>query len=272
MCEGILLCQAVPLSDLVIEAYEIEALAGIQVRVLSCRILNLEPLTHDVTALTLGLMKGRGNLEFRAGQYVDLLLWDNSHRSYSIVSSSKDAGVVELHIRRIPGGRFSEQEFGAMKEQGLLSIIGPLGTFFLRDDPRPTIFVGVGTGFAPIAAMVEDLHRRGIQRQIQFYWGCIPEETCTDMNKFAFGNGKWVLSSRPYCRNLIRTGTDGVVGCMKPCWQTTRTCQICKCMLVDRLEWLQPFANLFPNMVCISTHCIANHLTVQWIDPASVSD
>ena len=171
MCEGILLCQAVPLSDLVIEAYEIEALAGIQVRALSCRILSLEPLTHDVTALTLGLMKGRGNLEFRAGQYVDLLLWDNSHRSYSIASSSKDAGVVELHIRRIPGGRFSEQEFGAMKEQNLLSIIGPLGTFFLRDDPRPTIFVGVGTGFAPIAAMIGDLHRRGIQRQIQFYWG-----------------------------------------------------------------------------------------------------
>ena len=184
--EGILLCQAIPLSDLVIKAHELEALAGIRVRTLSCRVQSLEPLTHNVTALTLGLTKGRGHLEFYAGQYVDLLLWDNRRRSYSIASAPQEADVIEVHVHRIPGGRFSEQELGTMKEQDLLAVIGPLGTFFLRDDPRPTILIAAGTGFAPISAMLEDLRKRGIQRRIQFYWGVVSrrdlyrhEQICT---------------------------------------------------------------------------------------------
>ena len=168
---AILLCQAVPLSDVVIEAHELEAMAGMQVRTLSARVLVLESLSRDVTALTLGLAKGRGTLEFYAGQYVDLLLWDHRRRSYSIASSPADPEVIELHVRRIPGGRFSEEELPALKPGDILPLMGPLGTFFLRDDPRPAIFVAEGTGFAPFAAMMEDRRRRGARRPIQFYWG-----------------------------------------------------------------------------------------------------
>lgn len=168
---AILLCQAVPLSDVVIEARELEAMAGMQVRTLSTRVLGLEPLTRDVTALTLGLAKGRGTLEFCAGQYVDLLLWDQRRRSYSIASSPADPEVIELHVRRVPGGRFSGQELPALKPRDVLPVMGPLGTFFLRDNPRPTIFVAANAGFAPVAAMMEDLRRRGTRRQMQLYWG-----------------------------------------------------------------------------------------------------
>ena len=167
----ILLCQAVPTSDVVIEARELEAMAGMQVRTLSARVLSLEPLTHDVTALALGLGKGRGTLEFCAGQYVDLLLWDHRRRSYSIASAPADPEVIELHVRRIPGGRFSEEEFAALKPGDVLPVMGPLGTFFLRDDPRPVIFVAEGTGFAPLASMLENLRRGGARRSIRIYWG-----------------------------------------------------------------------------------------------------
>ena len=168
---AILLCQAVPLSDVVIEAHELEAMAGMQVRTLSARVQALEPLSRDVTALTLGLAKGRGTLEFCAGQYVDLLLWDHRRRSYSIASSPADPEVIELHVKRVPGGRFSEEELHALKPGDVLPLMGPLGTFFLRDDPRPAIFVAAGTGFAPVAAMMEDLRRGGARKPIRFYWG-----------------------------------------------------------------------------------------------------
>ncbi|MCY3802943.1 MAG: FAD-binding oxidoreductase [Gammaproteobacteria bacterium] len=168
---AVLLCQAVPLSDVVIEAHELEAMAGMQVRTLSARVQALEPLSRDVMALTLGLAKGRGTLEFCAGQYVDLLLWDHRRRSYSIASSPADPEVIELHVKRVPGGRFSEEELHALKPGDVLPLMGPLGTFFLRDDPRPAIFVAAGAGFAPVAAMMEDLRRGGARKPIRFYWG-----------------------------------------------------------------------------------------------------
>ena len=170
--DAILLCQAAARSsELVIEAKEIEALAGTEFCTLPARVLHLEPLSHDVTALTLGLMKGRGTLRFLAGQYVDLLLWDNRRRSYSIASPPHNTESVELHVRRVRGGRFSEHELSTIREQDLLHLTGPLGTFFLRDDPRPVIFVAGGPGFAPIAAMVEDLRMNKIRKSVKFYWG-----------------------------------------------------------------------------------------------------
>ena len=168
---AILLCQAVSRFDLVIEAREIEALAGIEVCTLPCRVQSLEPLSHDVTAVTLGLLKGRGTLHFLAGQYVDLLLWDHRRRSYSIASPPGNTESIELHVRRVPGGRFSEHELSTLQEQDLLHVMGPLGTYFLRDDPRPAILVGGGTGLAPIVAMIEDLRVRGVRRPMKFYWG-----------------------------------------------------------------------------------------------------
>ena len=185
---AILLCQAVPLSDVVIEAHELEAMAGMQVHTLSARVLALESLSRDVTALTLGLAKGRGTLEFYAGQYVDLLLWDHRRRSYSIASSPANPEAIELHVRRIPGGRFSAEELPALKPGDILPFMGPLGTFFLRDDPRPVIFVAEGTGFAPFAAMMEDLQRRGVRRPIRLYWGVRSREDLYRQDQI----GRWV--------------------------------------------------------------------------------
>ena len=185
---AILLCQAVPTSDVVIEAHELEAMAGMQVRTLSARVLALEPLGRDVTALVLGLAKGRGTLEFCAGQYVDLLLWDHRRRSYSIASSPADPEVIELHVRRIPGGRFSGEELPALKPGDVLPLMGPLGTFCLCEDPRPAIFVAEGTGFAPVAAMMEDLRRRGARRPLRLYWGVRGREDLYRQDRI----GSWV--------------------------------------------------------------------------------
>ena len=130
-----LLCQAKPLSDLVIEVRELEGLAGIRTRTVPCRVAKIDRPAPDVTVLGLRLPMNE-NMLFLAGQYVDFLLTDGKRRSYSIASKPSSEGVtaIELHVRHTPGGLFTDHVFAAMKERDLLRFEGPLGTFYIRTD------------------------------------------------------------------------------------------------------------------------------------------
>jgi CDP-4-dehydro-6-deoxyglucose reductase len=154
-----LLCQATPLSDLVIEVKELEGLAGIRVRTVPCRVAKIERPAPDVTVLSLRLPMNE-NMMFLAGQYVDFLLKDGKRRSYSIASKPSVEGVtaIELHIRHTPGGAFTDYVFGAMRE----------------DSAKPIVMVASGTGFAPIKGMIEAAMDKGLldKRPITLYWGC----------------------------------------------------------------------------------------------------
>ena len=170
-----LLCQATALSDLVIEIRELEGLAGIVVGTVPCRVVSITHPAPDVAVLDLRLPMNE-NMMFVAGQYVDLLLKDGQRRSYSIACPPQPEGVshVELHIRHLPGGLFTDRLFGGgVKEREVMRFEGPLGTFYLREDSdKPIVFVASGTGFAPIKAMVEYALRKRITRPMTLYWGC----------------------------------------------------------------------------------------------------
>lgn len=166
-----LFCQAVPLSDLVIEAREIKAAEGIPIRIMPCRVMKLDQLAPDVMQLSLKLAEGQ-RLQFLAGQYVDILLSGNQRRSFSLATAPHADELLQLHVRHVPGGLFSGQVFTKLKERDLLRFQGPYGTFFLREDSdRPAILVAGGTGFAPIKSMLEHAFATGIKRPLHLYWG-----------------------------------------------------------------------------------------------------
>ncbi|HEY4128899.1 MAG TPA: CDP-6-deoxy-delta-3,4-glucoseen reductase [Gammaproteobacteria bacterium] len=166
-----LLCRAVPQSDLKIEASEITAMAALRVKAMPCRVAKLEKLAHDVMGLYLRLPAVE-RLQFLPGQYIDILLPGNHRRSFSLANPPHDDQFLELHVRNVPGGRFSQEVFQHLQEGTLLRIQGPLGTFFLREDStRPMVMVAGGTGFAPIHAILRHLFDRGQERDIVFYWG-----------------------------------------------------------------------------------------------------
>jgi len=166
-----LFCQAVPLSDLVIEAREISAAEGIPIRIMPCRVMKLDRLAHDVMQLSFKLAEGQ-RLQFLAGQYIDILLSGNQRRSFSLATAPHADELLQLHIRHVPGGLFSEQVFTTMKERDLLRFQGPLGTFFLREDSdRPVILVAGGTGFAPIKSILDHAFAQGTTRPLHLYWG-----------------------------------------------------------------------------------------------------
>jgi CDP-4-dehydro-6-deoxyglucose reductase len=84
-----------------------------------------------------------------------------------------DKPFIELHIRHMPGGRFTDHVFGAMKEKEILRIEGPFGSFFLREDSdKPIVLLASGTGFAPVKAIIEHMEHKGLTRPAVLYWGC----------------------------------------------------------------------------------------------------
>jgi CDP-4-dehydro-6-deoxyglucose reductase len=111
-------------------------------------------------------------LVFLAGQYIEFLLKDGSRRSFSMATAPHDAEFIELHVRHVAGGQFTDHVFNKMKERDILRFEGPLGTFFLREESdKPVVFVASGTGFAPIKAVLEHMFHKGIARPATLYWG-----------------------------------------------------------------------------------------------------
>ena len=171
-----LLCCARAQSNVVIEAREVRSSAEIPVKTLPARVEKMTLAAPDVMLLELKLPASE-RLQFLAGQYIDILLKDGRRRAFSLANAPHDDARLQLHIRRIPGGHFTEHVFTAMKERDLLRINGPHGTFFLREDSRkPMLLVAGGTGFAPIKAVVEHAIATGTARPMALYWGARREE------------------------------------------------------------------------------------------------
>jgi len=172
-----LLCCAHPQTDLLIEVREVQGGGDIPVRKVPCRINTIKFASDDVAILQLQLPASE-RFQFLAGQYLEFLLKDNKRRAYSIANAPHEEGPLELHIRHLPGGLFTDPLFGQtadgkqIKEKDILRFEGPLGSFFLREDSKkPIIFLASGTGFAPIKAMLTSIQNKKIDREIHFYWG-----------------------------------------------------------------------------------------------------
>ena len=167
-----LFCQAKPLGDLVIECRTIGAAKDIAVRTLPCRVQKLEKVADDVAIVQLKLPANE-RLQFLAGQYIDFLLKGGERRSFSMANAPHADELIELHIRQVAGGSFTDHVFNKMKERDILRLEGPLGSFFLREDStKPIVFVASGTGFAPIKSIIETAFHRNVTRPMVLYWGC----------------------------------------------------------------------------------------------------
>ena len=166
-----LYCCASAQSDLVIECKQLGSASDIPVKTLPSRIEKLEKLAPDVIEIHLRLPANE-RLQFWAGQYIDILLKDGKKRSYSLANAPHDDAVLQLHIRHVPGGLFTEQVFSTLKVRDILRFNGPHGTFYLREDStKPMILLAGGTGFAPIKAIVEHAIAEKCQRPMFIYWG-----------------------------------------------------------------------------------------------------
>ena len=171
----VLTCCAAPQTDLVVEARTVPGAGDYPVRKMPSRVRQIERVAPDVAIVTLQL-SANDRLLYRAGQYVEFVLREQARRSYSIANAphtQEQQPAIELHIRHMPGGKFTDHVFGAMKEKEILRLEGPFGSFFLREDSdKPIVLLASGTGFAPIQAIVEHMRFKGLERETVLYWGC----------------------------------------------------------------------------------------------------
>jgi CDP-4-dehydro-6-deoxyglucose reductase len=177
----ILTCCGVPHSDVVIYSKQVTDESAFPVRKMPSRVLSIERRSHDVAVLRMQL-PANDTMRFHAGQYVEFILRDGARRSYSMANAphrlmqetapGTSAPIIELHIRHMPGGKFTDHVFSAMKEKEILRVEGPYGSFYLREDSdKPIVFLASGTGFAPIKAVIEHLQFKGSRRPATLYWG-----------------------------------------------------------------------------------------------------
>jgi CDP-4-dehydro-6-deoxyglucose reductase len=167
----VLLCQAVPRSDLLIAAREVASVADMPRRALALKLIGKTLLAPDVMRLVLVPPRGE-RLQRLAGQYLDVLLPGGRRRAFSIANAPHLGSTIELHVRHVAGGDFTEHVFTDLDDGAVLRVEGPLGTFVPREDSeRPMLFVAGGTGFAPIKALIEHFLHLGTRRTMTLYWG-----------------------------------------------------------------------------------------------------
>lgn len=170
----VLTCCGMAHSDVVIESRQVTDESAFPVKRMPVRVSSLLRASHDVMVLRLQL-PASDVFKYHAGQYIEFLLRDGARRAYSMASAphtQADNPGAELHIRRMPGGKFTEHVFGTMKEREILRVEGPYGSFFLREDSsKPMVLLASGTGFAPIKALIEHMQFTGITRPAVLYWG-----------------------------------------------------------------------------------------------------
>ena len=170
----ILTCCATALTDVVLESRNVTDESAFPIKKMPTRVASLTKASHDVMLVRLQL-PAADVFKYHAGQYVEFLLRDGDRRAYSMANAphtQAESPQLELHVRHMPGGKFTDHVFSAMKEKEILRVEGPFGSFYLREDSvKPMVLLASGTGFAPIKAIIEHLQFKGITRPAVLYWG-----------------------------------------------------------------------------------------------------
>lgn len=225
----VLLCQAIPLEDVVIAVDEIATGHGVQIKMLPCRVVRLEKLASDVMRVFLRLPTSQ-EFNFIPGQYIDILMKDGQRRSFSIANLPQQSGEdgLELHIRHVPGGNFTPKVFTAMRERDLLRLEGPFGTYFLQSEPHQRmIMVAGGTGFAPIKALVQQTLENNPAQFIHLFWGA---RDAQDLYLHDLA-GEWARDYANFVYTPVLSEPDGTHG-----WQGA-TGWVHECVLASYAEF-----------------------------------
>lgn len=166
-----LFCQARPQTDIAIAPTRIGKAEPPARKIFDAKVRTVTRPIASVAIITLRLPIGR-RVAFRAGQYLRVIMPDGDSRNYSMANPPQRSDELELHIRHVPGGRFSEGILAGLDKTSVLRVELPYGEFSLSaNDIVPAVLIATGTGFAPMKSLIEDLIRSGRQRPIHLYSG-----------------------------------------------------------------------------------------------------
>lgn len=135
------------------------------------KIIGIEDLTHDIKKVTLEVDRP---MRFAAGQYANLKVSGlRRARNYSFADPPEREGrkQVNLFIRKVPKGAFTEELFAGRLQDVVFEIEAPHGEFHLRTGSSPIICIAGGSGLAPLMSVLEKARRDRVARPCAFLFG-----------------------------------------------------------------------------------------------------
>jgi CDP-4-dehydro-6-deoxyglucose reductase/ferredoxin-NAD(P)+ reductase (naphthalene dioxygenase ferredoxin-specific) len=207
----ILACRAMPWSDAEVAWLEADEVVVHPQRQLKCRVAALEQATHDIRIVRLDIEAG-GPFTFSAGQYAQVTFAGLPARDYSM-ANRPDERALEFHIRQLGGGTASVYAATRLKVGDAVTVDGPFGTSYLREQHTgPIVAIAGGSGLAPIKSIVETALARGMRQDIRFYFGVRDERDLyheTALGALAARHPNFRVTpvlSEPRSRTVRRTG------------------------------------------------------------------
>lgn len=120
---------------------------------ISGEVVAVDQVAAEIMRLEVAIAEA---LVFEPGQYVRIQPEGTEiARSYSM-ANPPGSNRLEFFIRLVPGGAFSDW-LAQAKAGDKVELSTPRGTFFLRDEDRPRLFVAGGSGIAPFLSMLRGM-------------------------------------------------------------------------------------------------------------------
>ncbi|WP_345852353.1 NAD(P)H-flavin reductase [Shewanella algae] len=134
-----------------------------------CKIEKVAPFNDAVYQV---LLRPEKPLEFKAGQYLCVVMGEKDKRPFSI-ASAPGSELIELHIGAAVSESYPMQVVERLRNNSHIDIEAPGGEAFLRHQSvRPRLLVAGGTGFSYIKSLVEQQIALGQKVETLLYWGC----------------------------------------------------------------------------------------------------
>ena len=135
-------------------------------------VMKIEDITQDIKFISLR-MDEPSAIKFKPGQYVQFKVPETDEfRAYSIASSPSRDNSIELVVRLVPSGLCSTYIHEILDINDQITLTGPFGDFYLREDsPRSIVCIGGGCGMAPIRSILLHLAERNMPRKVMYFFG-----------------------------------------------------------------------------------------------------
>ena len=146
-------CQARPQGDLSIKVNLREHYAPKHKPMrMPARIEAIADVTHDIREFRL---KPAMATRFLPGQYALLYVPGvEGARAYSMSNITSDGATWDFQIKKVPGGSATEKLFAAVKAGDEITVDGPFGMAYLREDaPRDILCLAGGSGLSPMVSI-----------------------------------------------------------------------------------------------------------------------
>lgn len=183
-------CQSIPQCDLSIALPGLISEVGPPPSLFEGEIAAVTPLTHDIVELRLRLNRP---LTFVAGQFAELEIEAvPGARSYSFANWTAEGTTLEpcFHVRKVPGGAFTEWLFGGERVGTHLMLRAPQGRFRLRKGAGPIVLVGGGSGLAPLKCILEKVAGED-QRPVTLLYGARTQKDLLCVDEIGAIGQRW---------------------------------------------------------------------------------